>query len=69
MTIKMVHTHVIMNLVAGWNRLLLLCNENEVFGTDELRTNKVYVKPGPLDSTKCRVRIVTTSTEVTGDQP
>ena len=22
-----------------------------------------------LDSTKCRVRIVTTSTEVTGDQP
>ena len=55
--------------VAGWNRLLLFCNENEVFGSDELRTNKVYVKPGPLDSTKCRVRIVTTSTEVSGDQP
>ena len=55
--------------VAGWNRLLLFCNESEVFGSDELRTNKVYVKPGPLDSTKCRVRIVTTSKEVTGDQP
>ena len=55
--------------VAGWNRLHILCNGSEVFGADELSTNKVYVKPGPLDSTKCRVRIVTTSTEVTSDQP
>ncbi len=55
--------------VAGWNRLLLQCNESDVFVSNETNINKVYVKPGSIDSKKCRVRIVTADTQVANDQP
>ena len=55
--------------VAGWNRLKLQCNGNDVFVSDETNINKVYVKPGLIDSKQCCVRIITADTKVASDQP